>query len=73
MLTTDKAGLQDKLNKNETQVSDLQTQIEEFEKKIKDLNAQLEQQSTQASEVEDTEPLKAQIQKMEDDNKDQLQ
>lgn len=41
VLTTAKADLQEKLTKNEIQVSDQQTQIEEFEQKIKDLNEKL--------------------------------
>ena len=61
VLATAKADLQEKLTNNEIQVSDSQTTIEELEQKIKDLTAQLEEKSTQASEVEDTEPLKAQI------------
>lgn len=61
VLATAKADLQEKLTKNEIQVSDSQSTIEELEQKIKDLTAQLEEKSTQASEVEDTEPLKAQI------------
>ena len=37
VLTTAKADLQDKLTKNEIQISDQQTKIDESEKKIKEL------------------------------------